>query len=146
MLQEIIEGVAGALHETFGDGYKIYQNDVRQGLEEPCFLIGVLEPQLSPLLGITDRRYQETNPLDVHYFPREPRDHAEMVRVAEELFYALEVIKLRGGGLVRGTDRHYEIADDVLHFFVRYNPTIYRSEERVKMETLDLITGTNEER
>ena len=48
MIQEIIEGVAQALYQTFGDEYKIYENDVEQGLQEPCFFLGVLQPTLSP--------------------------------------------------------------------------------------------------
>lgn len=42
MIQEIIEGVAQALYQTFGDECKIYENDVEQGLQEPCFFLGVL--------------------------------------------------------------------------------------------------------
>ena len=39
MLNEIIKGISMALNAAFGDGYEIYQNDVEQGLKEPCFLI-----------------------------------------------------------------------------------------------------------
>lgn len=38
MLNEIITGISQKLNATFGDGYEIYENDVEQGLEEPCFL------------------------------------------------------------------------------------------------------------
>ena len=37
MLNEIIKGISMALNAAFGDGYEIYQNDVEQGLKEPCF-------------------------------------------------------------------------------------------------------------
>ena len=45
MLNEIIKGISMALNAAFGDGYEIYQNDVEQGLKEPCFLIAVLQPE-----------------------------------------------------------------------------------------------------
>lgn len=37
MLNEIIKGISMALNAAFGDEYEIFQNDVEQGLEEPCF-------------------------------------------------------------------------------------------------------------
>ena len=40
MLNEIIKGISMALNAAFGDGYEIYQNDVEQGLKEPCFTTG----------------------------------------------------------------------------------------------------------
>ena len=40
-----------ALNAAYGDGYEIYQNDVEQGLKEPCFLIAVLQPEITPMLG-----------------------------------------------------------------------------------------------
>ena len=51
MLTEIVKGISMALNAAFGDGYEIFQNDVEQGLEEPCFLIAVLQPEITPCLG-----------------------------------------------------------------------------------------------
>lgn len=82
MIQEIIEGVAQALYQTFGDEYKIYENDVEQGLQEPCFFLGVLQPTLSPLPG---GRFLSQNPLDVQYFPASRRDNQTLLCVAERL-------------------------------------------------------------
>ena len=58
MINEIIKGVSMKLNATFGAGYKIYQNDVEQGLKEPCFLIAVLQPEITPMLG---RRFIKRN-------------------------------------------------------------------------------------
>ena len=43
MLNEIIKGISMALNAAFGDGYEIFQNDVEQGLKEPCFFIASVE-------------------------------------------------------------------------------------------------------
>lgn len=51
MLNEIIKGISMALNAAFGDGYEIYQNDVEQGLQEPCFLIAVCNRKLPRCLG-----------------------------------------------------------------------------------------------
>ena len=46
MLNEIVKGIAVQLNAVFGDGFEIYQNNVEQGLKEPCFFIAVLQPEL----------------------------------------------------------------------------------------------------
>ena len=54
MLNEIMDAVTGRLYELFGDGYTIYTDRVKQGLEEPCFFVQFLEPSEKPMIG---RRY-----------------------------------------------------------------------------------------
>lgn len=139
MLNEIIKGVSMMLKNTFGDGYKVYENDVKQGLKPPCFFIGVLKPELSPLVG---KRYLSTNPLDVRFIPLDGGRNAEMFSVAAELLEALEFITLPSGDLLHGTKMNYEVVDGVLHFFVNYNLTLIKPIDDPKMETLDLDVGT----
>ncbi len=43
MINKIAAGISQALNREFGDGYSVYQNNVSQGLVEPCFFIAVLE-------------------------------------------------------------------------------------------------------
>ncbi len=130
-----------ALNDAFGDGYKIYQNDVEQGLKEPCFLIAVLRPERAPLPG---GRTLMREPLDIHYFPTEPRNSAEMIAAAETMLQALDVIVLPDGDLIRGTSMRYEIVDNVLHFFVNFDHIILRRRGEPLMETLEVETGTTE--
>lgn len=139
MLNEIIKGISMKLNATFGDEYRTYQNDVEQGLVEPCFFVHVLKPELSPLLG---RRSLKQNPFDVRYHPKAPGNNAEMFTVAEELMECLEYISLPNGDLLRGTGMNYEIVDDVLHFFVNYNHTQIKPYEEYPMETLEMDVGT----
>lgn len=139
MLNEIIKGVSMKLNATFGNGYRIYQNDVKQGLKEPCFFIAVLKPDLSPLLW---RRYLKRHPLDVHFFPAEEGNNSELYKMADQLLEALEFITLPNGDLLHGTSMNYEVVDGVLHFFVNYNMTILKPGEENPMETLDIEVGT----
>lgn len=37
MMNDIIVGISTALYKEFGDEYEIYQEEIRQGLKEPCF-------------------------------------------------------------------------------------------------------------
>lgn len=124
-----------ALNAAFGDGYEIYQNDVEQGLKEPCFLIAVLKPDISPL---QKNRFMNRNPLDVHYFPTSGRNNAELFTMAGDLMECLEFITLPNGDVLHGTSMSYEVEDGVLHFFVNFNLTLSRPSEETPMETLDV--------
>nr|DAS27041.1 MAG TPA: tail completion protein [Caudoviricetes sp.] len=140
MLNEIIKGVAVGLHTAFGDGFKIYQDDVKQSLKRPCFFIAVLQPELSPLLAT---RCMNRNPLDIQYIPSDPGKNAEMFGVAGKLVEALAFITLPGGDLLHGTAMNYEVVDGVLHFFVNYNlPLVQVPAEETPMESLDVNVGT----
>lgn len=139
MLNEIIKGISMALNAAFGDEYEIFQNDVEQGLEEPCFLIAVLQPEVTPILG---RRFIKRNPFDIQYFPSAPGNNAEMFTVAEKLIEVLDFITLPNGDQLHGTSVNYEIVDNVLHFFVNYNLPMIRPTEETYMETLETEVGT----
>lgn len=137
----ILDGISRTLDETF-PGVSIYgDTDVAQGLEPPAFFIAVLTPSRSPGLG---PRYRAVNPFDVHYFPAEEGNNAELLDVAEQLMDALETITVQGN-LVRGTKRSYELADGVLHFFVNYDLTGRRAvPDDPGMEDADVKTGIKE--
>ena len=134
MLNEIVKGIAVQLNAVFGDGFEIYQNNVEQGLKEPCFFIAVLQPELSPLLGL---RALKRNPFDIHYYPADPGDNVEMLDAAERLMTGLEFIELPDGEVLHGTAISYEIIDGVLHFFISFNSVIKRMKELPLMETLE---------
>ena len=142
MLNEIIKGISMALSVAFGDGYEIYQNDVDQGLKEPCFLIAVLRPEVTPMLG---RRFIKRNPFDIQYFPADPHDNAEMFTAAETMLEALDFIMLPSGELLHGTSVSYEVADNVLHFMVSYNLPMVRPAETAAMETLETAIDIQDE-
>ncbi|MCM1136759.1 MAG: hypothetical protein NC400_14440 [Clostridium sp.] len=138
---EIIKGVARQLNAAFGEGYTIYQNRVRQGLQEPCFFIGVLQPEEQPLLG---SRALRRNPLVIQYFPRVDGDNAEMLEAAGKMLDGLRFIRLLNGDLLLGRKMRYEIVEGILHFFVNYDLTVWRPEQRGKMEDLAIKNGIKE--
>ena len=139
MLNEVIAGISRKLNATFGDEYEIYENDVEQGLEEPCFFVAVLEPGSSPLIGTRQIRQY---PIDVHYFPKQPGNNVELFTVAETLMVALEFIPMADGLPLRGFSMSYKTVDGVLHFFVTYKPIVVQPKEEIPMETLTTDIGT----
>lgn len=130
------------LHAAFGDEYEIYQNDVEQGLNEPCFFIVVLKPEVSPMIG---RRFIKRNPFDIHYFPKNQGDNREMFSIAEKLTEILDFIRIPGGDLLHGTGISYEVVDNVLHFFVSYNLPVMKTADEIYMETMETDVGAPKE-
>lgn len=116
MINKIVDGISNALNQEFGDEYEIYQNNVMQGVKEPCFFIAVLEPSKEQLL---QNRFLQRNPFDVHYFPKRWDDNREMQEAAERMLDCLEWIIPEEP--IHGTEIRWQIEDGVLHFFVSYN-------------------------
>lgn len=139
MINDVINGVAASLYEAFGDEYPIHQNDVTQGLKEPCFFIALLSPSMQ---REPNHRITLTVPLDVHHFPADSGDNAGMAEMAVQLMLLLETISLPDGGMVRGTDRRCETVDGVLHCMVTYIVTAGEKLEIPDMEILHLTEGT----
>lgn len=117
MINKIIDGVSVAINSEFDDSYEIYTESVEQGLEEPCFSILCLNPNIQQFLG---RRYFRTNQFCIHYFPSSSEPRSECHAVMERLMNCLEIITV-DGDFTRGTAMSGEIVDGVLSFFVNYD-------------------------
>ena len=121
MINDIINGISVKLNQEFGSDYRIYKENIKQGLKEPCFNIVALEPTQEARLP---NRYFRTYPFDIHYFAKSTTgSKAEMYDVAERLFIILEYIFVVDN-LCKGTKMRFEIVDGVLHFFVNYDTFI----------------------
>ena len=121
MINDIISGITNGIYQEFGSGYKIYTENIEQGLTEPCFFIAVLEAQQTRIIG---NRYMLTAVLDVHYFPATKAKNKEMQAAAQRLHSILQRITLLDGDMLNGFDLNWETVEDVLHFFVSYKPTV----------------------
>jgi hypothetical protein len=132
---DIVKGIAKALRDTFGPGYRIYQNDIEQGFQTPCFFILSMKATPSPL---GKDRFLLKSPFDVHFFPEDEKDNAVMQAIAWQLWQALEFITLPGGDKLHGTSMSWEVQDDVLHFFVSFNMTLRRIDLPEKMGELHM--------
>lgn len=133
MINDLINGISIKLRSAFGSGYKIYKEEVKQGLVEPCFNIVVLEPSQEAKLP---NRYLRSYPIDVHYFPKTNTKN-EMYEVAEQLLIELEYVTVLDN-LCKGTKMRYEIVDGVLHFFVNYD--FFVKKEVVKQDNMEELT------
>lgn len=136
MINSILEAIAIALNTEFGDDYKIYTDEVKQGLEEPCFFVSCINPANERFLG---ERFFRENQFVVQYFPEDhEQERTECNDVADRLYLCLEWLEVTSDP-VMGSKMHYEISDGVLSFFVNYNLFVIKSKDNTTMEDLDLI-------
>ena len=142
MLNDIVSGISEKLYETFGDGHEIYTEPLKQGLQEPCFLISGIDHNTMPIAGPRSFR---GNLFSLKYFPKSTTDpKAECLAVADALFLALEYITA-GGDLIRGTDMDVNFVDDVLVFRVAYNIIVRRRDAGFEvMEGFEQATQVKE--
>lgn len=139
MVNDLIDGISIKLNQVFGDGKRIYSESVKQGLQEPCFFIAVLNPLQTQVIG---NRYFRQQPFDIHYFPAVQDNNNELQEMASDLFIALEYITLVNGDLVHGKEMRYEVVDGVLHFFVDYNMYVRKIE--VPADDMETLTVNND--
>lgn len=138
MINDIVNGISNAIYEQYGQDKKIYTESIEQGFTEPCFFIAVLETTQARYIG---NRYKLTVPVNVHYFPATNAKKREMQDVAQTLYYALQRITLVNGDMLNGFKLHWEIVEDVLHFFVNYMPIVsYQMAAKTVMEDLTVNT------
>lgn len=117
MVSDVIAAVSTALYNEFGEKYRIYADNVEQGLTRPCFFINVVRPSTTE--RIMNRSYVSV-PMVIQYFPSSQGKRTECYEVADRMFSCLNYPEF-DGVTYRGTDRKYDINDDKLNFYVQYN-------------------------
>lgn len=135
MYNEIMDAVTIKL-DTIFPGMTVYTSKVEQGLKEPCFFVGFLDPSEKPLLGT---RYFRSIGIYIQYLPGEGEQRTrELNRVLGVLMESMEYLSLADGTLIRGTKRSGEFKEKVLTFFVNYDRFGRRAGK--EMESMNQIT------
>lgn len=141
LINSIIEAISISLNAEFGDNYKIYTDELKQGLEGPCFFIFCINPTNRLYLG---KRYFRENQFAVQYYPEsELNKNSEFNSVSERFFDCLEYITV-DDSLVRGTKMHCESTDEILSFFVNYDMFMYKLTDKINMEDIEIGTEVKE--
>ncbi|MBN2980117.1 phage tail terminator family protein [Cohnella algarum] len=130
-INDVIYAVNAALDTAFPD-IPIANEEIKQNLDPPRFFVRLLEPAHTQELG---RRYRRDMPFVVRYFSPE-RANEDMYDKAERLTSALEWITI-GGRPWPARGMHFEIVDEVLHFFFSLSFIVWiREPEAPKMQEL----------
>lgn len=135
MINKIIDAISNALFNDFGETYKIYTDELKQGHNAPCFSIFCINPSRKHFFG---NKYMNRNLFMVLYFPSNTDEPSfEINDITERLFNCLEYIT-ESNDLIRGTGMKSETIDGVLNFMVQYNLyTINTTEKADLMGELD---------
>ena len=134
MVKNLIQAVARALVNVFGDGYEIYVGTVEQGMCPPCFRISHQKTERTPLLG---RRYLEKNTLLVEYFPGN-KQVSDLCQVGADIVDGLEFITGQNGDVFHGTDRSWTVLENNLCATVRYSTVLIRTVDTFPMEEMTI--------
>ena len=117
MINDIIIGISNAIYAEFGSDYEIYVDDVKQGLNEPCFFIKALNSTNNRYLG---NRRKLTNPFVIQYFPKSNKPKTECNDVSDRLMNILDMITVDEDKIL-GSNMQCQVTDNVLTCTVNYN-------------------------
>lgn len=134
MVNEILRGISAALSREFTEKeYEIYVEEIRQGLQEPCFFVSAQNPSSQHFL---EGRYLRRCPILIQFFPENGKQEI-CHDVAERMIACLEYITLPGEEQpIWGKNPRYEIHDGVMSFFLDYDLFVLRKEDQEKMGEL----------
>lgn len=141
LTNEITDGIGKALSKEF-PGCEIYQNDVEQGLTEPCFFIMPLTVSRVQMVGA---RWRQDMPFQITYIPEFGRENRNMNEIAARLYLALNFVEGNGGNLHHGYQMRHEIVDDTVQFSVNYTAFLILPDDIPEMEQLKQETTLKEE-
>lgn len=133
MINKIIDAISEALFNEFGESFKIYTDDVKQGHKKPCFSIFCINPNRQHFFN---KKYYSRNIFMILYFPSTDEPSLEINDITERLYDCLEYIS-ESDDLIRGTNLKGETINGVLNFMVNYDLFIMEKKDEQSMETLD---------
>ncbi len=132
-VNEIINGVAFAISEVFGEGCNIYTDEKEQGFSEPCFFIFCKNPTKERFFG---KRFIRKNQVKVKYFASKEEKNADLNVVREKLYGCLEVIEVDGDRIM-GTKMEGVAESGVIDFVVNYDFFVYEESDVELMNSYD---------
>lgn len=128
VVNEIVIGIAAKITELYKEkgNYPIYTDDVKQGLEKPCFFIKYLNGNENREIGLQDRFYKDKLNFDIIGYTED--GNTEILNNMIDNLYELEYIELTDKTKIRAAKLHPKIEDGVLHFFIDYEVFIKKDE------------------
>lgn len=117
MINKVVSGVCIALYKTFGDKYSIYKEEIKQGLQEPCFFVDCIIPKRTKVLN---NRYYRENTFSINYFPKSNNYRKECNEVLEKMYGALEYIMV-DNSLVMGKNLNFDFSDGVMIVTINFD-------------------------
>jgi hypothetical protein len=134
VIRSLIGAVVASLATAFS-GVTIYVEQVKQGLNGPCFIVRPISAGNEALTGSRARRDAL---FAVQYFPAsKTKARDECYGVCDDLYTVLEFIPFNDG-LIRGTGMIGNVVDGVLTFTVSYSVFVKSQSEIDMMKSLEI--------
>lgn len=132
-MQEVINALARRLKQI-DETATIYQDDVEQGVREPCFFI-------KSLITVKQSRIMKQSrivfPVQITYLPKKPGNHAELLDVQNKIMTQLEQVDLEDDIGIRVSSLISEIVAGTLQVTCNLNYSLVSVDETDKFETLE---------
>ena len=117
----MIEAIVKKIRDAFGDNYRIYTENVEQGLKMPCFSIVQISANGNRFL---QNRYKNTHQFMVQYFPASKKAYSECSAMINQLLLLLVDV-----GNYHASKINAEIVDEVLNVEVVYTEFIQQIDD-----------------
>lgn len=129
-VNQLVDGLSLTLREAFPDIENLYIEQVPQGFTKPCFLLRLINADEVQRLGNWWREnvmvtyHMADYMFEIRYHTDELDKNQRCYGMAEKLYTLLfNFKKMR----LWGSDMNYEVSDNVLHYFVTYQVSLYRT-------------------
>lgn len=138
MVNAIRQGIIDAIDNEFG--LPICIDKIKQGVNEPCFLVTSLTNSENHILN---SRHQRNIQFMVQYFPSSQEEYADECNdVSERLFDILDMITVKDGYMRHDGDMNAHTVDDVLNFEVTYRPMVFKIPKEQINEPMETLNST----
>lgn len=128
-------GINNTLDKKFPN-INIYGEEIKQGFEEPCFFIKILDSEQNKELN---KRYKRYISFDIHYFSDKEDINSDCLDMTDKLYELLEYIEVNGD-LYRAVNMKHEVVDSVLHFYLNFNFTVIKKDKDVDSAKMKKLT------
>ena len=131
-INDIQNAIAVKLHETFGEAYKKYMDEIPQGFKTPAFFIQFLSFEHIRQIG---GLWKVTPLFNIQYFPKD--GSSESANMALKVQQALKDVTLLNGTKMLARGANSEVVDGIGHNFMRFDFFLREVEAKVLMGSLD---------
>lgn len=122
MTKDIIKAISKKL-KTLYPTYKIYVDEVKQGLTEPCFFIKLISDNLEKKFNL--RREKEINFDVICLMDKNDEEiNFDYQDISDSLQENLELLQV-GTSYLRIKNKQAEVIDDILHFKFKVVVSVY---------------------
>lgn len=126
----MIEEIVKKIRDAFGSNYRIYTENVEQGLKTPCFSILQISANGNRFL---QNRYKNTHQFMIQYFPAGKHAYSECSVMLNKLLILLVDV-----GNYHATKLNAEVANEVLNVEAVYTEFIQVVDDVDAMEDYEL--------